>query len=294
MKSLERIFSEKDQTLSFEFFPPIREKTKHILEDTMKALAPFGPDFISVTDRKQGAYRTDAIQTCATFSDTTSIPSMAHLTCHALDASTLSHHLTAMHDEGIDAVMALRGDIPKKSRATFDATSTYTYANELIEAIKKDGRFTIGCAAYPDGHPEATAKQEDWDRLRQKFDAGADFAITQLFFDNDAYTEMRDYLGSHGAEQRIIPGILPLTNLETITKTCKACQVTLPTSLARLIEKYEGNPVDGRKAGIEYSINQCDDLLEFVEAPGLHIYSMNRSTAPAELVTGLRLLGTPI
>ncbi|MBF0244732.1 MAG: methylenetetrahydrofolate reductase [Planctomycetes bacterium] len=283
------IRSSTGRSISFELFPPKDEKQQHILEETIAAIAPLGPDFMSVTDRDGGTMRKKTAEVCRHVIEKAGVPAVAHLTGLGTDKNEMRDILDHFHESGIRAIMALRGDfLPGREIV---GAGAFAHATDLIEAIRADGRFLIGCAAYPDGHPEAPSREADWEVLKDKFRAGADFAVTQIFFDNRSYSDLVDAVMGAFPAARILPGILPLTNWKTQKRFIDKCQASVPASLAGRLNLLEENPVTCRRIGIEYSIRQCEDLLETHQAPGIHIYSLNRSTAAAELVTVLRLNG---
>ncbi len=285
-----KLFASGRKTLSFEFFPPKDEKGRHLLEDTILSLAPIGPDFTSVTDKVGGSQRHHTQEICAYIMEKTRIPAMAHLTCLGATRADLRRILDDFHGNGIRAVMALRGDPPKGAAHFTPTPGGCNYSGELIELVRADGRFAVGCASYPDGHPEAASAQADWNVLADKFKRGADFSVTQCFFDNDGYSRMLDHLRATEKEAQVIPGILPITNWKSVKRFCEACQSHVPPRLRALLDPIEDDPVACRRVGMETTIRQCEDLLLRRGAPGLHIYSLNRSTAAAEIVTSLRLL----
>lgn len=278
-------------TMSFEFFPPRDEKSRYLLEDTIRSLSPFGPDFVSVTDRDAGTRRDSTLDICKKALDSfANVEVYAHLTCHGASQEDMKIILDTLHESGVRGIMALRGDPAEGETSFIPPAKGFRYSGELISFIKKDGRFRIGCAAYPDGHPEAPNRETDWDILIDKFERGADLAVTQCFFDNRSYTEMNDYVKAKRPDAKILPGILPVTNWKSVKRFCERCEAPLPDSLVDLMTPVEDDPIASRRAGIEFTIRQCRELLRNLGAPGIHFYSLNRSTATAEIVTALRML----
>lgn len=292
--NLADVLRDHPRTLSFEFFPPKDAKGEHLLEDTILALSPIGPHFASVTDKVGGSVRERTRDICVMITARTAITSMAHLTCLGATKKDISNILDDFHRAGITGIMALRGDPPKGQTTFTSDPNGCRYSGELIDIIAEDGRFTIGCAGYPDGHPEAESPKKDWKILNDKFSRGANFAVTQLFFENDSYARMRDHVRKTHPDARIIPGILPITHWEHVRKFSAMCGASVPASLSKLLDPLIKDPVACRRAGMEYTIRQCAELLDKHGAPGLHIYSLNRSTAAAEIVTALRVLGVEI
>lgn len=288
---LDALFAQRPRTLSFEFFPPKSERGWHTLEDTIDQLIPHGPDFVSVTYGAGGGTREKTREVVEHISRNTGVTAMAHLTCVNATRAELRGLLDEYAVHGVENLLALRGDPPKGQPRFTPTDGGCEYASDLIDLIREDGRFAILCAAFPEKHPEAASREEDWANLRRKFERGACAAITQCFFEPRLYVELRDHLADAlGREPRIIPGILPVTDWAALVRFCAICGASIPESLRATLEPVAADRVAVRKRGMAFTIDFCRRLLE-AGAPGLHLYALNRSTAAAEITTALRESG---
>ena len=287
---LDALFLQRARTLSFEFFPPKNERSWYTLEDSIDQLAPLGPDFVSVTYGAGGGTRAKTREVIEHIQAKTGITAMAHLTC----VGATKDEIRALFDEyaaaGIENLLALRGDPPKGETAFTPVDGGCVHASDLIDLIRADGRFAWTCAAFPERHPEATSREQDWAHLVRKLGMGTSAALTQCFFDAADYRELRSWLHAAGRQARIIPGILPVTDFRALERFCARCGSNIPAALRAELEPLADNPVAVRKAGIAWTIRFCRRLLDD-GAPGLHLYCLNRSTAAAEIVTALRESG---
>ena len=287
---LEQLFATRSQTLSFEFFPPKNERGWFTLEDTIEQLMPLGPDFVSVTYGAGGGTRARTREIVEHIQAKGGMTAMAHLTCVNASVAELRQLLDEYHGAGIENLLALRGDPPKGQAQFTTSEGGLTHAGELIDLISADQRFSIVCAAFPEGHPELASRTANWDHLLEKFQRGACAAITQCFFAVTPYRELCAYVESRRGPTRIIPGILPVTDYHGLVRFCTRCGASVPPELRALLEPLSADPVAVRAAGIRYTIALCRNLLRG-GAPGLHLYALNRSTASAEIVTALRQSG---
>lgn len=288
---LDDLFARKARTLSFEFFPPKNERGWHTLEDTIDQLVPLGPDFVSVTYGAGGGTREKTREVVEHIARTTGVATMAHLTCVNATRAELRSLFDEYASHGIENLLALRGDPPRGQSRFTPTDGGCEYASDLIDLIRKDGRFSTLCAAFPEKHPDAVSREADWENLRRKFEKGACAAITQCFFDATPYLEIRAHLTNLlGRQPRIIPGILPVIDWNALERFCTICGASIPDSLRTQLEPIRENRVEVRKRGMAFTIEFCRQLLES-GAPGLHLYALNRSTAAAEIVTALRQSG---
>jgi methylenetetrahydrofolate reductase (NADPH) len=283
---LDQLFASRASTLSFEFFPPKSERGLHTLEDTVESLAALGPDFVSVTYGAGGSTRAKTREIIEHIQGKSSLTAMAHLTCVNATRSELTSLLNEYAAAGIENLLALRGDPPKGETRFTPTDGGCAYAKDLIDLIQADGRFATLCAAFPEKHPDAPSREADWNRLADKFSAGACAAITQCFFDVADYRALRNRL----PQARIIPGILPVVDFHALERFCQRCGATIPNTLRHHLAPLGNDPIAVRKAGIAWTVAFCRELLQ-AGAPGLHLYCLNRSTAAAEVVTALRLSG---
>jgi methylenetetrahydrofolate reductase (NADPH) len=285
------LLARRTRTLSFEFFPPRHERSWYTLEDAIEQLAPLGPDFVSVTYGAGGSTRTRTREVVEHIQSRTGIPAMAHLTCVNATRADLLALLDEYAAAGITGILALRGDPPKGETRFTPTDGGCAHAVDLIDLIRARGGFSTLCAAFPERHPDATSRADDWGHLAEKLRRGATAAITQCFFDPAPYRELvADQAQRLGRPARIIPGILPITDFHALVRFCERCGAVVPDALRAALAPLADDTVAVRKAGMAWTIGFCRTLLE-AGAPGLHIYALNRSTAAAEIVTALRHSG---
>jgi methylenetetrahydrofolate reductase (NADPH) len=288
---LDQLCKAKPRTLSFEFFPPKNDRAWYTLEDTIEQLAPLGPDFVSVTYGAGGSTRSKTRDVVQHIQAKTGLTAMAHLTCVNATRIDLLQLLDEYQAAGIENLLALRGDPPKGQERFTPTDGGCAYALDLIDLIRERGGFAIACAAFPEKHPDSVDRLSDWANLQRKFEHGASMAITQCFFHASPYRELVAHLSAHmPSPARVIPGILPITSLSALERFCVLCGASIPAALRAALEPHVHNAVAMRRAGMAYTIQLCKDLLD-LGAPGLHIYALNRSTAAAEIVTALRIIG---
>ena len=265
--------------VSFEFFPPKTEAMEKTLWDSIQRLAPLGAAFVSVTYGAGGSTRerTHAIVS-RILSDTALIPA-AHLTCVAATREQVNAVAQAYWDAGVRHIVALRGDPPEgpESGVSYKAhPGGYDQAVDLVAGLKDLHDFEISVGAYPEVHPEAASAQADLDNLKRKIDAGASNAITQFFFDNDAYLRFRDRAVAAGINVPIIPGIMPVLNFTQMQGFAKACGASIPAAFAACFEGLEDEP-DTRKMVSTYATaNQCEGLRR-EGVSDFHFYTLNRA-----------------
>lgn len=291
---LDQLFATRARTLSFEFFPPKSERAWYTLEDSIDQLVPLGPDFVSVTYGAGGTTRAKTREVVEQIQGRWGVTAMAHLTCVNATRAELGALLDEYHGAGIENLLALRGDPPKGQERFVPVDGGCSHAADLIALIGGRGGFATLCAAFPERHPEAASREADWDRLADKLRGGACAAITQLFFDPADYRAMCAHVAARlGRAPRIIPGIWPVVDWAGLQKACQLSRAAIPERLRAAIEPLAGDRAAARRAGMAFTVALCRELLA-AGAPGLHIYALNRSTAAAEIVTALRLLGERI
>lgn len=275
-------------TYSFEFFPPRDEAGEQKLWDSIASLATIHPDFISVTYGAGGSRRDLTIRITSEITARTGIPTVAHLTCVGSTRDELIEILQQYQAAGITSILALRGDPEGGPRAPWVSTpGGFTHAVELVELAASMHSFTIGVAAFPDGHP---ASGGDFDRdietLLLKERAGATFATTQFFFDVEKYQRLVDALATRGSRMPIIPGILPVTNVKQLNRMAELGGTPIPAAISEAFAKVEDDPIAVRNLGVELATTLCHKLIN-AGAPGLHFYTMNTSTATREIFENL-------
>ena len=278
--------------LSFEFFPTKSEEAEQtLLQKTIPALGELRPDFCSVTYGAGGSTRQQTLAIVDRIQRDQRITTMAHLTCVNATVEQTHAILQQSRTLGIKNILALRGDPPHGTGQFVKTDGGFEYSYQLVQAIRALGDFSIGVAGFPEGHVACSeGKHHDWSRLKMKIDHGADFVITQLFFDNCHYFECRDYLARQGVTVPIVPGILPILSTAQLKRFITLCGASLPRPLVEELERRDGDDEAVLKYGIEYATRQCEDLLR-EGAPGLHFYTLNRSRSTTEVVRNLGLSG---
>ena len=272
------------RTYSFEFFPPKSDEAERTLEKTLGELEPLGPSFVSVTYGAGGSTRERTRDIVVHIERDTSMTAMAHLTCMNHSTGELQEIVQDYVDAGIANILALGGDPSTDPDAP---EGDLTYALELVELVKEAGDFSIGVAAHPEMHPRSTDRAEDRRLLAAKL-AVADFGITQFFFRAEDHLRMVEELAALGCDVPVLPGIMPVTNLKQIQRFSELSGATFPPELAERLEAVGDDPADVRRAGVEAATELCQDLLD-AGVPGLHFYTLNRSTATREIYANLGL-----
>lgn len=277
-----------ERSFSFEFFPPKDLEGERQLWKALRELEALGPTFVSVTYGAGGSTRDRTVAITERIAHDTSMTPLAHLTCVGHSRDELRSIIGAYAGAGVRNVLALRGDSPAGPTAPFEAhPEGLRYAVELVEMVKSLGDFCVGVAAFPEAHPSAESVEADARVLVAKAKAGADFAITQLFFRPADYFRLVDRVSELGVDIPIIPGIMPITNLAQITRMADLSGAALPPEIVDRVSRFEGDPVAVRAEGITIATELCDTLLAG-GAPGLHFYTLNRSKATREIYAGLR------
>ncbi|MCK5943208.1 MAG: methylenetetrahydrofolate reductase [NAD(P)H] [Planctomycetes bacterium] len=283
------LFGGPDPVISFEFFPPKTEEGVETLYGTVKALRPCRPSFVSVTYGAGGSTRDRTLELVARIQRELGITTMAHLTCVGSTKEEIRQVLQRLHDAGIRNVLALRGDPPKGETEFKPTAGGFGYATELVAFIKETGLdFCIGAACYPEGHVETKDLEEDLRHLVEKVDAGADFLVSQLFFDNADYRAFVRRARSAGVQIPIVPGLMPVTNAAQVERFTKMCGSRIPQELYRRLRIVENDPAAVVATGVQWAVDQGRELLE-LGAPGLHFYTLNRSSATLAVHAALGL-----
>ncbi|MGH3510448.1 MAG: methylenetetrahydrofolate reductase [NAD(P)H] [Nocardioidaceae bacterium] len=276
------------RSYSFEFFPPKDAAGERQLWTALRELEALQPTFVSVTYGAGGSTRDRTIRATEQIASDTSMTPLAHLTCVGHPVDELRSVIGAYAAAGVRNVLALRGDPAEGPTAPFEPhPQGLRYAVELVSLVKSLGDFCVGVAAFPEGHPSATSLGADARVLAAKAAAGADFAITQLFFRAGDYFALVDRARALGVDIPIIPGIMPITNLVQIKRMAELSGAALPDEVVARVSRYDGDPAAVRAEGIAIATEMCDALLDG-GAPGLHFYTMNRSTATRQIYAGLR------
>jgi methylenetetrahydrofolate reductase (NADPH) len=279
-----------EPVFSFEFFPPKTDEGVRALFATVEALRPLAPTYVSVTYGAGGSERKRTIDLVKRLKRESEVEAMAHVTCVGASREEIAKVLDEVADAGVQNVLALRGDPPRGETAFVPHPEGFRYASELVEFIRSQPerwRFCVGAAAYPEGHVETRDLSLDLQRLRRKVDAGVDFLVTQLFFDNPRYFGFVERARAAGIAVPIIPGIMPLTNVEQIERFTAMCGACIPPPLRAALEVRRSDPDSARELGVAYASLQCADLLRR-GAPGVHFYTLNRSPSTRAILAALR------
>ena len=284
---LESLKNQGRVSFSCEFFPPKSEVGETTLWRTLDALQPFNPDFVSVTYGAGGTTQDVSLDVTAKIVEDTGIPTVAHLTCVGATAEKLAEVVDRFAARGIRNILALRGDPVSGPGSPWQTTpGGYTYAIELVEMLASRGDFSIGVAAFPEGHPESAGLADDARVLAQKQAAGAHFAITNLFFDATDYLRLRDLATEAGCTMPIIPGLMPVTNVAQIERFTTLSGAKFPQQLAREFERVAEDSEAVIELGIDVTTRLAEQLLA-EGAPGVHLYTLNRSRSTREVFTRL-------
>jgi methylenetetrahydrofolate reductase (NADPH) len=276
------LFSRNERTFSFEFFPPKDEISAVDFGINVGQLLKLDPSFVSVTYGAGGSTQERTFALVDYLQNRIGLTTMAHYTCVNGTRDKFISDIGYLKTIGIENLMLLRGDPPKGTAGSFNKDSVFQHASDLISLARSLHPFSIGAAAYPEKHPEAQTLKEDLENLLLKYEAGADFMLTQLFFDNEAYYKYVTLAHNKGIHCRIIPGIIPITSYKQIRKFVEMTGASVPALLADKIEIYADKPEKIYQAGLDFAIKQCIDLLEW-GAPGIHFYTLNKSRATIEI-----------
>ncbi|MFM1873795.1 MAG: hypothetical protein RL398_3217 [Planctomycetota bacterium] len=284
-----KMFGKGTPVVSFEFFPPKTEEGVETLYRTVEELRPCRPSFVSVTYGAGGSTRDRTLELVARIQRELGIVTMAHLTCVGSTREEIGEVLRRLHGSGIRNVLALRGDPPKGETEFKAVDGGFRYASELVAFIRESGLdFCIGAACYPEGHVETRDLDADLAHLVTKVKAGADFLVSQLFFDNEDYSAFVRRARSAGIEIPIVPGLMPITNVSQVERFTSMCGSRIPQELRRRLKIVQGDPAAVVATGVQWSVDQGRALLK-AGAPGLHFYTLNRSSATLAVHAALGL-----
>lgn len=278
-KIIDLLHSADRPLLSLEFFPPKTDEGMAKLRKTAERLLEAEPDFVTVTWGAGGSTRERTLEVCRLLHDIGYHPVMPHLTCVGASRTELEETADAIYDLGYRNIMTLRGDPPRGETTFTPPADGLRYAGELVKLLKgRHPDFCCGVAGYPEKHPECPSIEEDVLHLKAKLEAGADFATTQFFFQNEDYYRFLVQCREAGIREPILPGILPIVSLKQIRRFLDFCEASLPEALETKLEAAGGEGTAAQDAAIEWAAEQIDDLLAH-GAPGIHLYVLNRSRA---------------
>jgi methylenetetrahydrofolate reductase (NADPH) len=285
---INEIISAETPVFSFEFFPPKTEVGEQNLYAALEDLKALQPSFVSVTYGAGGSSREKTIEIVKRIKEQFGLEAMAHFTCVGATVPELRETLEEMREAGIDNVLALRGDPPEGESQWTKTDGGLEYSRELVQLIGSDYEFAIGAACFPETHIHADSAESDLRYLAEKVDAGVDFLITQMFFDDDFYFDFVARAREAGVTVPIIPGVMPITKVGQVERMAKMCGSQIPDGLRDELHARAEDAEAVLDFGVAYATLQCSELLA-AGAPGVHFYTLNRSPAPRAIVSALKL-----
>lgn len=297
---IRELFVQKKAVVSFEIFPPKPTSSINVIYETIDALAPLRPDYISVTYGAGGSTTKTTVDIASIITNTYHINALAHLTCYHSSQAQIDEILRDLEAKNVSNILALRGDQPQDTVKMEDKSGgiaqgkrekrDFQYASELAHYITKEyPGVCVAGACYPEGHYEAASLDQDIENLKKKVDAGVDFLITQLFFDNKAWYRFKEKLDQKGITVPIQAGIMPITNRKQIERITELTKANIPQKLIRILDKFEHNAEALKDAGIAYATEQIIELLAN-NIDGIHIYTMNKPQVTKYIVQNLESL----
>ena len=280
----------KTRPVSFEFFPPRTAEGIPAVLETLKELVEYRPDFVSVTYGAGGSTRAFTEEITFEAKRTAGVEVMAHLTCVGQTKEEIHGVLERLEAEGIENIIALRGDPPRGSTEFVPVAGGFQHATDLLQHIKSNFKFGVAAACYPEGHTESADLETDLEYIKLKVDRGADFLVTQLFYDNRDYFDFVDRARAEGIGVPIIPGVLPVLNSAQVRRFTALSGSKIPPALDRLLDKYTENDEGARDMGVEYATGQVRELWD-AGVPGVHFYVLNRSYSVSRILDNLQIPG---
>ncbi len=280
---IKELFKNKP-VISLEIFPPKPETPIDTILNTIDELSGLEPGFISVTYGAGGSSRAHTVKIADLIKNKYGIEALAHLTCISSTKEEIDNTLEQLKKSNIENILALRGDVPEGEDSAMPDNCRYRYASDLISQIKAKDGFCIGAACYPEGHIECRDSVSDLKHLRKKVECGADFLITQLFFDNNLFFSFLEKLDIMGVSIPVSAGIMPVINKKQIERITSLCGASLTPKFRRILDKYGDNPAALKEAGIAYAAEQIIDLLSF-GVDGIHLYTMNRPEIAKKIIS---------
>jgi len=276
------------RSVSFEFFPPKTDKGREKLLKTFESLNTFSPSFVSVTYGAGGGNRKDALETVRILKNLNKTEVLVHLTCIGSTKQEILNLIEEYKKIGVENILALRGDPPKNDENFDMKKGEFRFAKDLIEFVKSKEEFCMGVAVYPEGHPESPGIEKDIEYTKAKIEAGADFAITQMFFNNSHFYRFMERMEKASLKIPVIAGIMPVTNFKKIKEFASFCKAEIPPELEKRFENIPENSPDEFKAGVEYAIAQVGDLIKN-GFKFFHFYTLNKAQAILEILKEIKL-----
>jgi methylenetetrahydrofolate reductase (NADPH) len=278
------LYKEGRKTLSFEIFPPKKDKALEAIDETLDVLCELKPDFISVTFGAGGSVGSNnTIEIAKKIKHKYGVEPVVHLTSLHYDKSEIDEFAAALQNEGIENILALRGDrnenIPEKG--------DFNYASDVISYMKDKYDFCVLGACYPEMHPETATEEDELKNLKTKVDSGAEVLLSQLFFDNDKFMNFREKSKANGIKVPMIPGVMPVINAAQIKRMLTMCNATFPERFKKITNKYENNKEALFDAGMSYALSQIIDLL-VSDIDGIHLYTMNNPVVARRICEGIK------
>lgn len=283
---IDTLLHQAQPALSFEFFPPKTDEGFTALFKTIHELKPLNPSYVSVTYGAGGSTRAKTVELTERVQAELGIRAMSHLTCVGHTKEEIGAILDDLWAKGVRNVLALRGDPPAGSAQFQPTPGGFAVSRELVEFVRQRHDFCIGVAGYPEGHPTCLNLTRDLEHLKAKVDAGGNFIVTQLFFDNADFYRWRDRARAMGIQVPMVAGIMPIGNVAQIKRFVGMCGAKIPHPLLQKLESLESDPEAVYKAGVEHAVEQCRDLRKN-GVSGLHFYTLNKSKATVEIVKAL-------
>jgi methylenetetrahydrofolate reductase (NADPH) len=284
---IDNILKNREKGISFEFFPPKTESGMGHFKEVVHGLSQYAPLYVSVTYGAGGTTQDSTRETLLMLKEETDLTIMSHLTCIGATRDSMDRLLRDYMAHDIRNILALRGDVPQEI-ADFDPTKGhFRYAKDLVEFVKSFNHFSIAVAVYPEVHQESPSLEADMDYTKRKIDAGAEFAITQMFFDNRYFYDFRDRAVRSGITIPVLPGIIPMTDFEKIKKFALFCKTAIPPWIENKMSRVLDKPEEMHRLAVDIAIRQCEDLLSN-GVDYLHFYTLNKYEAVSEIVDALR------
>jgi methylenetetrahydrofolate reductase (NADPH) len=282
-------FKIKKPLVSFEIFPPKLDYSIDTIYETIDKLNHYNPDFMSVTYGAGGSTKDRTVEISSYIKNKYNLDSIAHVTCIDSSKKEVEKTLKSLKEKGIENVLALRGDYPLNFKEEDKPEDGFTHSTELIKYFKDNSNFSIGAACYPEKHPESPDMETDLKYLKEKVDCGADFLVTQMFFDNEVFYDFIDKTKSRGINVPIIAGIMPILSKNQIKRIVSLTGNKMPNKFKRILERYEDKPEALKEAGLSYAIGQIIDLLSW-GVDGVHIYTMNKPETAGNIMKSMKAI----